>query len=468
MASTDGRRRDWPRIALVRGYGVTSLGLIGLYPFLPGGWREADLLLVSAAAFTCVGYGRRTVRRDRRRPWTLLLYALVALVAANLLAFVPDERAVAAGRLVDVAGYLLVLAAALSLIIRRGTTDLGGVIDAAVIAIAAGSLLWVLFSNRLDLDQSFPAQLNLFVVVFVLTGVLGALLRLAHSTNQRGPALWWLTAAIGLAIAGTIVLAVAGNDPTIRAPAVMTFMAAYTATALFALDPGGPRLMHPPTPSPERLTPGRLAFLGVAVAIIPVVIGIRDLLTGDTDGALLAVQGMLVALLVIARIGLLSAQRTRAEQALQHQATHDPLTHLPNRSQFIAQLRDKLARNTPCVLLFCDLDGFKTINDRFGHDAGDGLLIEVARRMQDCASPPHVVSRFGGDEFVVLLIDATPPTGHAVSACIETALRRPFPQANGAGIGVSIGIAHTDNVGHDPEHLIRSADRAMYRAKTSR
>ena len=453
--------------ALRLGYGVASLVLIGLYPFLPPAGRSADILVVYAATAACVVYGRRSAR-GHRRPWTLLLWALAVLAVANIALLLPDERVIAAGRLVDAVGNLLVLAAALALIIRRGTADLGGVIDAAVIAFAAGSLLWVLLPHRLGPDQSFPAQVTLFVVVFALTGVLGALLRLAQTAAEPGAALWWLLVAISLALVGNIVLAIAGPTATGEHAANMLFLAAFSATGLFGLDPSGPRLMHPQHPArPERLSTGRLVFLGVAVAVIPVIIGTRELLAGDVGGLLLAAQGALVAVLVMARIGLLSAQRARAEQALEHQAAHDPLTYLPNRRELVTRLRAELSRGVRCVLLFCDLDDFKRINDQFGHDQGDALLIEVARRLRLCVGPPNVVSRFGGDEFVVLLIDATLEEGQATGECILAALRRPFAQTDGVGVGVSIGIADAGDE-RDAEQLIRSADRAMYRAKPFR
>ena len=467
MDAADGSRRVTPKTGVRLGYGVASLVLLALHPFLPDAWGDADLVVAVLGAAACVVTGRRAAPRGGRLPWTLLLWSLALLVVANVVQLAPYDRGVAIGLLMDSAANLLVLAAALSLIMRHGTSDLGAVIDAAVIAFAAGSLVWVVLPHRLGQDQSLPAQLNLFVVVFALTGVLGALLRLTHTAVESSPALRWLLVGISLAIGGNVLLSVAGSDPALTDGATLAFIGAFTAIGMFGLDPTGPRLAYPQAASRERLTVGRLAFLGAAVALIPVVIGTRDLLAGEAGGLLLAIQGTLVAAIVMARTGLLSAQRAQAEQTLEHQATHDPLTHLPNRREFVSRLRDELGRGARCVLLFCDLDDFKSINDRFGHDAGDQLLIEVTQRLLACAGSSQLVSRIGGDEFVVLLIDATPSDGEAVRDCIVTALRRPFEPAGGVGVRVSVGLAYADDERRDPEQLIRAADHAMYRAKAS-
>jgi diguanylate cyclase (GGDEF)-like protein len=166
------------------------------------------------------------------------------------------------------------------------------------------------------------------------------------------------------------------------------------------------------------------------------------------------------------RIGILAAQRARAERALAHQATHDPLTQLPNRRELVRRLGDELSRGTRTALLFCDLDDFKSINDRYGHDAGDQLLIDVAHRLRSCVDRPHTVSRFGGDEFVILLVDVSRTEAETVGHCVTTALNRPFEPIGGAGIVISVGIAYGDGI-RDPEQLIKSADDAMYKAKAA-
>jgi diguanylate cyclase (GGDEF)-like protein len=269
-----------------------------------------------------------------------------------------------------------------------------------------------------------------------------------------------------LAIGGDIVSAVGGAGPVASKAADMMFLGAFTGIGLFGLDPAGPRLVHPQAVSAvERLTSGRLAFPGAAVAAVPVVAGARAVIGGNPSGLLLSVQGALVAAVVMVRIGILGAERARAEQALAHQATHDPLTQLPNRREFVARLRAALSRGDQCTLMFCDLDQFKAVNDRYGHDAGDHLLGEVAQALRTCVHEPHSVGRFGGDEFVIMLLDVSKDQAEAVRDCVATALARSLESFRGAGLAVSIGIAHT-NGERDPERLINAADHAMYEIKT--
>lgn len=464
-AAEGGRRRlRTLRVA----YGLVGLALAALYPVLPESVQDVILIGAIAGAGACVAYGRRLVRCDRRLPWTLLLGALAAFLAAGSALLLPLQHATTVRWLIDAVGNLLVLAAALALIIGRRSRDVGGIIDAAVIAFAAGSVLWVVLPHRLDSDGGFAAQLDLFVVVVALAGVLGALVRVATTRVQPNPALRWLLAAVGIAIAENILRALEDGSAVPQTVATMLSIVALTATGQFGLDPTAPALMRrQPAARSERLSVARLAFLCAAVAAFPVVVGVRALLDDDTGGALLAAQGVVVAALVMLRIGVLSSAWARAERALEHQASHDPLTQLLNRREFIARLADVLTRGERCTVVFCDLDNFKAINDIFGHDAGDRLLIEVAQRLTECVRPPHVVSRFGGDEFVALLVDATEEETEAIRACLTSVLAQPFEQAGGAPVGISIGVARSEDVS-DPDELLRAADRFMYAEKLAR
>ncbi len=164
--------------------------------------------------------------------------------------------------------------------------------------------------------------------------------------------------------------------------------------------------------------------------------------------------------------------RKRAEEQLIHNAFHDSLTGLPNR----ALLHDRLDRSlrrlrrggeSPFAVYFLDLDRFKHINDSKGHEVGDRILMEFARRLEACIRPGDTVSRLGGDEFVVLADDVgSPEDAHHLAERIHEELALPIAIGSEEYFtSVSIGIA-LSSVDYDlPEQLIRDADTAMYRAK---
>ncbi|KAB0643665.1 sensor domain-containing diguanylate cyclase [Burkholderia latens] len=165
--------------------------------------------------------------------------------------------------------------------------------------------------------------------------------------------------------------------------------------------------------------------------------------------------------------------RRRTEQHIRHLARHDALTGLPNRHELHAQLKRMLAHrpSTPSLslaVMYLDLDGFKAINDRFGHQAGDEVLMQVAERLGKTLPNGELAARVGGDEFIVAL-DAT--TMHAcslVAARIIEQISAPYTLSIGETIsfGISIGIALDDGLG-SPDELIRQADSALYDAKSA-
>jgi diguanylate cyclase (GGDEF)-like protein len=174
-------------------------------------------------------------------------------------------------------------------------------------------------------------------------------------------------------------------------------------------------------------------------------------------------------LLSLAEHASLALNHTRAVEDAVHEALHDSLTGLPNRSLFLDRMRHALARaereQEPVAVLFCDLDGFKTVNDSLGHRTGDRLLVLVAERLAECLRPSDTIARLGGDEFAILLEELREP-GDAARAAqrLLDALKAPFELRDREFfISASIGIA-AGKV--DAETLLRDADLAMYRAKS--
>ena len=163
--------------------------------------------------------------------------------------------------------------------------------------------------------------------------------------------------------------------------------------------------------------------------------------------------------------------RFELERKLEHEATHDVLTGLPNRALFAERVSSALddAERTEVrpALMFVDLDHFKVVNDTHGHAVGDELLRHVAQRLRACVREADTVARIGGDEFVVL---AAPPASRddtdQIAQRVIAALSRPYKLRNDivACIGASVGIARAER-GLDANELLRRADRAVYAAK---
>jgi len=170
---------------------------------------------------------------------------------------------------------------------------------------------------------------------------------------------------------------------------------------------------------------------------------------------------------VCAGLAGLAIERRRAEDALTNAAVVDSLTGLPNRAHFLDRVHALLAEpGVPRVaVMFLDVDRFKWINDSLGHPAGDEVLVEVADRFAAVVGAGVMVARFGGDEFTVLLEDASPAAIDAIAGAIHHAFAAPFELHGGEFyLTVSIGIAVSD--GHnDASALVRDADAAMYAAK---
>ncbi|MCJ7802365.1 MAG: EAL domain-containing protein [Candidatus Marinimicrobia bacterium] len=165
-------------------------------------------------------------------------------------------------------------------------------------------------------------------------------------------------------------------------------------------------------------------------------------------------------------------EKKKAEADIENLANFDQLTGLPNR----AMLNDRVTyllgmarrNNKPLTVMFLDLDNFKNINDSLGHTVGDYVLIEMAKRIKETVREVDTVSRFGGDEFIMLFPNSDSNAAiHIATKLIDEISKRSIIEHNELTITPSIGIAIYPNDGEDFETLLRNADTAMYRVKNS-
>jgi len=168
--------------------------------------------------------------------------------------------------------------------------------------------------------------------------------------------------------------------------------------------------------------------------------------------------------------------RQQSEQQVWHRAAHDTLTELPNRMLFMDRIGSAIERgrrhNRAFALCYIDIDGFKPVNDTYGHQVGDELLRAIACRLRRMVRPEDTVARLGGDEFAIIFEEVVDTSAVALRICndICSELRKPYLLQTSQGpipvqVGASLGVAMYPHHAETCDPLIYAADQAMYRAK---
>lgn len=450
---------------------------------LSDSWRYGVIAI--AAFIPLVALVVQLLRRQctDKMGWYAMLIGLVFLAihnVANMYAFAA-QGIQATGVTSDVTlllGYAFLLLGGMLATVPSARRDGGGMLDMTLGGLALASIVWstVLYPLNLRMGSSSGTIANEMVLLLCISALAGAVVRAAVvAPKARGVSLYLLTAII--AVMGAEI----GTTLTLD-PANYTSAGWVGSLCVVAYTALGAALIHPSVTSitgterePLGLTPSRLAFLGVALAVNPAIVGIQFLMGRATDMVLLTIASLLIVPLVVTRIGLLAKWHADAERRLRDLACLDELTGLANRramTTHLASVLDRVAHGASigAVVLYLDLDDFKAVNDTHGHAVGDALLREIASRLRGCVRASDLVARFGGDEFVVVLEGPRSAVDATVVPNIERALAEPFTLG---GVVVSaltsLGLASVASGERaDVETLLGHADATMYEVKHRR
>jgi diguanylate cyclase (GGDEF)-like protein len=329
--------------------------------------------------------------------------------------------------------------------------------DAVVEGALVGAALGILLHVRTGGEALGPVLVGLDVAVLVVAS------RALRSPSARAGAFAPFVASVVLLTGAHVVLAL-GQATT----STTAFTLAAASLAGIGFGAAHPRVAAEPEPLAEELPTFSRTHAAVVVAALLVAPGVLALqaVIDITTPATIATGSVISGTVLAGYLVVLLQERAATE----HRATHDGLTELPNRALFADRLDRVIARarrtGKPAAVLFVDLDGFKDVNDTFGHAAGDVLLRTVADRLRTCRRADDTVARLAGDEFAVLLPDAGGEDVIGIAQRVLDSLDEPVTLAEErVRIVASVGVAVFPDDGFTADELLASADAAMYRAK---
>jgi diguanylate cyclase (GGDEF)-like protein len=408
-----------------------------------GAWR----LIGVVALLFLVGVMIRPVVTDLAMPWPLIADAIT------------------------IPAYLL-LCVFLAILLRcRRSLDRHAVLDALIVWLGGALTSFLILAEPAAAIHDRPAAESVMAAVYPLCDLMVVLLvvNLTFTARAWPFSLLAFLGALVLLAAGDTAYAIVGlqgqiyGSPMLNVP----FLVSYTLMGVTALHPSAVALSHADRPPVQAWSMRRVALLVPALAAPFVML----LVTGGTTAHrwIIAAGGVLIVTVLLVRaVSAVSAQAS-AQRLAEHQALHDPLTALPNRRSIAAAVERRLAQDTQVWVFLLDLDGFKWVNDSWGHDTGDQVVIEAGLRLRAAMPDDVPVARVGGDEFL-LTYAGDKPGALSLADEIRRCFARPFPvRDTEIPITASIGIAHASSDGGNAavtaEAMMRDADTAMYRAK---
>lgn len=462
---------------------IIVVGGLAVAPyFLLGGRLVADLYWSAVATAMLVTAMRVVVLRGgpARAAWLLVLVGHALFVVGDFAFMVVERTASEASWAVSadicyLAGYIpLTVGTYLLLHARRPARELGAIVDGLIAGVVTGVVIWAFFIGPAAAADSGAEPLerivNLSYPTMDVVVAVVALQLLARA--PRSVPLRLFSGSIGAVLLADLwYFDLANTDAyTTGHPVDLSFWMGYVLAVAAATASPGSMLRESEHDRTTELGAVRLVSLAAVSVLPPAVILVRSA-AGVTDGLpVLAAGSIAIFVLVVARLAVTANDLDRSRARALHEASHDGLTGLANRSRFAAETQRSLTSphrpGRAAVLMCIDLDDFKTVNDSLGHVAGDELLVEVGARLSAEVGPDDLVARLGGDEFAVLLRDRTLDDAVATAERMLHRVREPVRLGDDVVVRTtaSLGIA-VGEPGRLPESVVRDADVAMYHAK---
>jgi diguanylate cyclase (GGDEF)-like protein len=478
--------------------------------FLPAAIAPLGCAAVEIGTALAVAVGIRINRPPQRLTWLLVLAAMALVSAVKLAFWVATLTGYDLPSFPNIAEWLylgvyLLLTVALGILPLRGRqqTRLSDMTEVGILASTVVVLAWsgvidpVL--DRLELDPFVAVTASLLPLLGLLMVTTTARRVLTASTRTISGCLAVIAVAVLFAgdVLGMVIRLRTGSTYG-AAPSLLAWVVATLLLASAVLHPSAavdekvpPAVAAPVHPGRRMLIRGYVLLvlispLATAVSLLreihdphePRILDVVVPLTATTLTALLLIYRLAtVARTAEQRAEALKrrsaaleaalAEQTALRKELSHQASHDPLTGLPNRVLFAERVDLALATGREGSLLLFDLDGFKDVNDRYGHEVGDELLVAITDRLQRIVPLPHTLARLGGDEFAVLLEGISEKQGVEYAEALLAALRRPFRvRPYQLYTAASLGVRRLDPAAGSAR-MLSDTDLALYAAKAA-
>jgi diguanylate cyclase (GGDEF)-like protein len=432
---------------------------------------------VAIVATTAVTWRASTRAQNDRRAWRVIAAGMTCWCVGDLAwdgyAYLHITRpSVSLADVCYLVGYPLLAAGILRMVrLRSPGHAREGLLDGVAFAIAAAVATWAFLVVPSTRDASLIDAVVWGAYPLADVLLLAAVAWLVLSPGRRGAPTMLL---LGF-LASTLLLDLAWAALPLVRPSFDTSLldAGYPLTyGLLAvagwLSTSGELTEERPSVH-GRMHPGRFVLLGFALATAPIITVGQATSLSVASRLFLLTASTLLAGTVLWRFRIAVREREAVQEQLGYQLAHDHLTGLYNRQAFVRQLEAVIAgtrrSGRVVAVLYVDLDGFKPINDTWGHAAGDAVLVEVAHRLTEVAGLQCVVARMGGDEFAVVSDFASPADAKNLAIRIVRTVADPIAFEGKQGeVSASVGIACGDGTS-DAEQLLHDADASMYRTK---